>query len=387
MFPKKLHTIFFNLLRNFAPSLFNFGIAIIGVQYCGTENWGELVSILITLFIVNFIANWGNQEYLIRAYSKKPNSILNLYFSSLTTRSLFLVLSLGFFFYYSASIAMLGIALIVVQFIYNSLGSLIIYHQKFKSQLLAEFLGFLVIFLAISFNRSFSVSYFLIAYLVSFLLKLSILIPLLKLFPKKGMMQFNKTYILEMAPFFLIGLSGWMQSKVDLYIVDYFLTPSDLAQYQLVITAFIMLLSISALLTQPFSKHLYRINEQVILKIRKLVSWAGLPITIVGSWVIWYFLENYTVVHLNVNVYWMLALSIFPPFLYAVDILNYYKRKEEKKVMKITFIGALINLILTLILTPTYGIFGATIGVCIAKWTVLVIYKIKNVQRIAKGKN
>ena len=55
--------------------------------------------------------------------------------------------------------------------------------------------------------------------------------------------------------------------------------------------------------------------------------------------------------------------------------------------MKITFIGALINLILTLILTPTYGIFGATIGVCIAKWTVLVIYKIKNVQRIAKGKN
>jgi len=375
LIPKKLNIVILNILRSSAPSLFNFGIAVLGVQYCGATNWGELVSIMIVLFIFSFTSNWGNQEYLIRAYSRNPAGINTLFYSSLVTRSVFLSLSLILLIFYPINISLPAIALIVIQFIYNSFNSLIVYHQKFKQQLVAEFLGFLIILSAVIFVKSFSVFFFLTVYLFSLFVKSFVMILVLKPFPKRGVMRFDKTNIIAALPFFLIGLSGWVHSKVDIYVVDYFLTPADLAQYQILITAYMMLGGISAFILHPFSKHIYRINQLALTKIRKLLVLVGVPIVFVGSAMVWFFLNTYTVVRFDMEIYIVMTFASLPPFLFIADIFSCYKLHQEMKVMWINFFGAAIIFILAIVLIPTYGIFGATLGICTTNWLTLILYK------------
>lgn len=355
--------------------MFNFAIAVLGVQYCGAENWGQLVSIMIVLYVFSFISNWGNKEFLIRAYAKQPASMLHHFFTSFTTRAVLLLSSLGLFIFYPIDIAAIGIALIAVRFIYASLESLIVYHQKFKQQLLAESVGFVIVLLAIFFDKSFSVSYFLIIYLISILAKTIIIILALKPKPEKGMLKFSKAHVLAALPFFLIGLSGWMNSKVDLYMVDYYLPPSDLSQYQILVTAFIMLQGVSAIVLYPFSKHIYRINHSVLAKMQNRLAFAGVPIVMFGSTAIWVFLNNFTSVIFETDIYFVLAIASYPPFLFMVDIFTLYKANQEKTVMYVNFIGAILILILSIILIPIYGIFGAALGICCSKWIVMMIYK------------
>jgi O-antigen/teichoic acid export membrane protein len=376
LIPRKLNIIIFNLLRSFAPALFNFAIAVLGVQYCGAENWGMLVSIMIVLFVFTFISNWGNKEYLIRAYAREPAMILHLFFSNLTTRAILLVFSFILFVFYPIDIALIGIALIVVRFVYSSLESLIVYHQKFKQQLLAESAGFAIVLLAIVFNKTFSVFYFLCIYLLANLIKSVMVILALKPRPEKGMIKFSKTQVLAAIPFFLIGLSGWMNSKVDLYVVDYYLPASDLLQYQILVTAFIMLQGVSAVVLYPFSKHIYRLNDVVLAKMKNRLALAGVPVVISGSIAIWFFLNSYTAIRFDTAVYLVMAIASFPPFLFMVDIYTFFKTNHEKIVMYVNFIGAILILILTIILIPIYGIFGAALGICCSKWMIFMIYKL-----------
>jgi O-antigen/teichoic acid export membrane protein len=194
------------------------------------------------------------------------------------------------------------------------------------------------------------------------------------------MLRFDKTNIFAAIPFFMIGLSGWMNSKVDLYLVDYFLTPADLSQYQILATAYIMLQGVASFIIYPFSKHIYRLKHISLIRIRKLVGLAGIPIVGIGSWLIWFFLSNYTSVSFSTSIYLIMTIASLPFFLFTVDIYLCYKHQKEKTIMWITFIGAFTILIFVSILTPIYGIFGAVIGICISKWLLLLLYKLKRIK-------
>lgn len=375
MAKQKINLILFNLFRSFAPTLFNAIIAVLGVKYCGSDNWGELVSVLIVLFVFNFISGWGNQTYLVRQYSKNPSNVFEIFLSSLFTRSILLVPALFIFLYYPLNISLLALGLIVVQYIYNSFQSLIIYHQQFKAQLIAEFTGFTIILFAIFYQESFSVPFFISIYLLSFTLKTILLTITLKPIKVKQIVWYDRNYFKLAFPFFLIGLSGWMHSKVDLYIVNFYLKPSDLSHYQILLMAFTMLQSISALVIHPFSKYIYRSNNKTLQKMRLILGWVGIPIVFFGSIVIWYCLEHFTQVQYNLSVYFILAAASLPTFFYMIDIFNYYKLYQEKKVMYINFGGAAVNLILTLLLISSYGVLGAVIGICSSQWLMLATYK------------
>ncbi len=332
---------------------------------------------MIVLFVFNFVSNWGNQEYLLRTYSKAPSEIFKHYFSSLTTRSVFLVFTLLLFFYYPLNIVLPSIGLIFLRFIYNSFQSLIIYHQKFKEQLAAEFIGFMVVLIPVVYQKKFSVAFFITVYIIATLLKLIMLLIVLKPFPKKRMFQFSKKHIVTASPFFLIIFSGWLGSKIDLYAVNYFLPPADLSQYQLLIMAFIMLQSVSALVIQPFSKHIYRAENKVFLKINRRLGLAAFPTVLIGSITIWYFLEQFTEVHFDGIIYTLLSLATLPMFFFAMDIFKYYKLKQEKTVVTITVFIACINFLIIFFLTPVYGVLGAVIGLLCSKWLTLLVYKTK----------
>ena len=373
----KLLKIILNIARSLAMPISNFLIAIVGVKYLGKENWGDFIQVLLWIYFVVFIANFGNKDFLLRLYSKNPSTIYSHFSKSFFSRIVFLSLAVVLFFFFSIKIALLSILLSILIYSYQSIESLVIFKQKFLTQLIAETVGFTIILGFIFYKTSLSTTTLLMAYCIAFLLKFTIVIVALKIDFKQFEFRFSKDQIKPLIPFFLIGFSGWLASKIDLYVVNLLLPKTQLATYQLLITAFLMLQAFAAYIIYPFTKHLYRLNNTSIQKIKKILYAVSLPLISFCTLLIWFVFEYFVKLNLNINLYILGAFSALPIFFFIVDIIQFYKNGEEKKVMYINFATAIISLILTLILIPIYGIKGALLSVVITQYLLLILYKSK----------
>lgn len=373
----KLFKIILNIARSIAVPIFNFLIAIIAVKYLGKENWGNFIQILLWIYFVAFISNFGNKDYLLRKYSENPSRIYTNFSVAFVTRSIFLLSSLLLILFFSVKIALLSMLLSILIFAYQSLESLVLYKQKFGIQLIAEIAGFSVIIGFIFLKKEVTTDVILIAYCLSFLLKFLLVFSNLKISFYSLEIRFSKKLIQTLIPFFLIGLSGWLASKIDLYVVTILLTKSELASYQLLITAFLMLQAFAAFIMYPFSKHIYRLNKKSVLKLKKILMLVSLPIISICTIIIWCILELIVKLNLNFDLYILGGLSALPIFFFMVDIFELYKQKKEKIVMYINFIVAFISLLLTLLLIPIYGLKGAMLSVVISQYLLVILYKSK----------
>lgn len=373
----KLLKIILNIARSLAMPIFNFLIAIVGVKYLGKENWGDFIQVLLWIYFVVFIANFGNKDFLLRLYSKNPSAIYSHFSKSFFSRIVFLSLAVVLFFFFPIKIALLSFLLSILIYSYQSLESLVIFKQKFLAQLIAETVGFTIILGFIFHKMPLDTTTLLTAYCIAFLLKFTIVIVALKIDFKQFEFRFSKDQIKPLIPFFLIGFSGWLASKIDLYVVNLLLPKTQLATYQLLITAFLMLQAFAAYIIYPFTKHLYRLNNISIIKIKKILYAISLPLISFCTLLIWFVFEYFVKLNLNINLYILGAFSALPIFFFIVDIIQFYKNGEEKKVMYINFATAIISLILTFILIPIYGIKGALLSVVITQYLLLILYKSK----------
>lgn len=370
---KKVNTILLNFLRGFAPTVFNFVITILGFYYCGSANWGEISGLILLIFFFNFVGNWGNKEFLIRAFSENPAQIKSLFLNNVIARLILLVLPISLFFYYSFEIGLTCFALVLVRFVYNSFESLIVYHQKFKIHLIAETLGFLVLLFGILWKDEFDLSFFLWIYFYSSLIKAIVLFWIFKPLSAPFSLKFDWTILKVTAPFFLISLAGWLHSKIDLYIVDFHLSSAKFAEYQILIGAFLLLDTLPALLVQPFTKHIYRTDPKTIANLRKLLKIIGIPVVLIGSFGIYLLIDNFTTIEFSKTTYLIMGIGAIPPYLYMIDIFILYRQKKEKLIMRLGFIGAAINLTVGLVFVPIYGILGAAIAVAASKLIMLTV--------------
>jgi len=373
----KYYKIILNIARSLAVPCFNFLIAVIGVKYLGKNNWGDFIQILLWIYFIAFIANFGNKDFLLREFSKSPASLDKSFFSNLLSRSLLLTLSLILLLFFPLKTALLSILLIILIFIYQSLESLVIYNQKFLAQLISEIVGFGVIIGTIFFTNEINTDVLIYSYCLAFLLKIVIVLPSLKLNFISPEFKFSTSQFQLTFPFFLIGLSGWLSSKVDLYLVNIILPKEELAEYQLIITAFLLLRSLAALIIYPFTKHIYRLQRKTIKKISRLLFIVSAPLVIIGTFLIWFIFEKIVLLNVSIDLYILGALSSLPYYFFIIDIFLFYKNKNETKVMYVNFSAAILNFILAILLIPNYGITGALIGVMLTQYITLFMYKFK----------
>ncbi|KAA1244140.1 lipopolysaccharide biosynthesis protein [Aquimarina sp. RZ0] len=372
---RKLITISINTLKGFSSPVFNFLIAILGIKYFGKEDWGILINVMLWIFFISFIINWGNREYLIRKYTQQPSRLHYIFYSSFLIRSIFLTFSGVLFFFFPFTTALYATILVVLIHCYSSMDSVVVYHQRFGEQLLAETVGFLIIISVIFYYNTFDLVIFLQAYIIANSIKIIILASNLKLYRKDFSYYVSFIEIKQGFPFFLIGFSGWLQSKIDLYIVSVFLTKTRLSEYQLLITAFLMLQAVSGFIVIPFMKHIFRMPQNNIKKLKTLLALFSFPIVITGTLIIRFILERVVNLDINYEIYLLGGLSSIPSFLYMIHIMELYKTGKEKRVMAINFMGAFVNLITILCLIYYYDITGVFIGVCITQWLILILYK------------
>jgi len=372
---RKITTIAINTLKGFAAPVFNFIIAILGIKYFGKENWGIWINLMLWIAFIAFITNWGHREYVIRKYAAQPAKLFSIFYTNFFSRSLLLLPTIFLFLFFPIQIAFYASILVVLIYLYTSLDSLVVYHQRFGSQLIAEIIGFFVIVGGVWFLGKFNLLLVLQFFCLAYFLKCSILIFALNLWNEKIVFDFSIDEIKDSVPFFLIGFSGWLQSKADLYLVSYFLPSSQLSEYQLLITAFLMLRAVAAFMVIPFTKHIFRLRENKIQNLKRLLAYAALPIVALGTFCIYIVLEKMVGLNVDLNIYILGGLSSLPYFFFAIDIMEFYKKKEEKKVMNLNFLGAFFNILFILLLISKYQIYGVFIAICLTQILILFLYK------------
>lgn len=352
--------------------LLNFLTLFLGIKFYGKENWGEFISISIWIYFIAFIAKWSGQNYLIKEFSKNTSAYLNIFYSNILERSLLLVPSIILFFVFPFQVALSAVILIVLLFIYNSFEALIIYNQKFQLQFLTEITGMIIIFIGFVIFPVFSLTTIFYVLGVSCLVKICMLLVTFKPSFGKINISFSFMNLAHTFPFFLIGFSGWLASKCDIYVVSIFFFKKELSEYQILISCFLMLQAIPAYLILPVNKHLFRLSQISIKKIKKKLALIAVPIVVLSSLLIWFVLTFFIQIQFSFLIYFFAILATVPAFLYAVDMMQLYKKNKEKIIIKLSFITASLNLILLFLLTPNFRILGAIISICIAQWLYLL---------------
>ena len=156
-----------------------------------------------------------------------------------------------------------------------------------------------------------------------------------------------------------------------MYIVNAVLTHDQISDYQLITTAFLMLVSVSGLVISPVNKQLYRSQNQTIINLKKGFRKIAIPIVIIGGIGIWLLLEKCVRLGLGLEIYGMGLLACLPSFYYIIPVYSLYKKNQEKKVLSANIIVAFANTIVTLVLLPKFGILGAMTSFCFSQWLYL----------------
>lgn len=373
---RRLLLIGINTINGIAVPAFNFLIVIIGVRFFGKSDWASLINVFIWVHLIVFLFGWGNRDYLLRAYSENPAAIYSKFFSNLCSRALLLPLSLVLFGFFPFYIALWAILFVVLNFIYTALNTLIIYHQNFKSQLIAETVSFGVIASALFYIEHFQLQTFLKLFVLATFIKIIVLAFSLNLFSVKFDVKISsKEYVLGF-PFFILGLSGWLISKTDIYFVDYYLDKPQLSEYQLLITAFLMLQALAGFFIIPFTKHIYRVSDVILKKMRYKLYLASIPVTGIGGFLIWVVMEYFVKLGFTFEYYVLGVLIALPCYFYTLNVFKLLKNYQEKMILKISVFAFCINTILILLLIKPYEIFGVLLSVAITQWFILILFKL-----------
>ena len=117
-------------------------LSLIIIRFHSTELWGQYAEVLIWTNVFLLFLSFGNNDYLLKSFSKKPSTINQKWLNNLIARSILLVPSiiLIYFIPFFKDIEPLIFTLIILQFINQSFKSLIVYHRKFQLNIIIELL-------------------------------------------------------------------------------------------------------------------------------------------------------------------------------------------------------------------------------------------------------
>lgn len=363
--------IFFSLLKLVTLPVLNFTTLFLGIKFYGKTNWGAFISISIWVFFIAFIAKWAGQNYLMKEFSKNTSNYLNVFYSNFVERSVLLLPSVALFFVFPFPLAFAALVLLVLMYIYNSYDALLVYNQKFEIQFVAEIIGVMLIFSGFLMFPVFNLMLIIYLFSFSYLVKSSILFLHFNHSFSKISIRFSFRNLLQTFPFFLIGFSGWLASKCDIYVVSYFFSKKELSEYQIFISCFLILQAIPAYLILPINTHLFRLTQHSINKIKGKLLLYSFPIILLFTILFWIVLDCFLDIQYSIPIYFFGALSTLPTFIYVVDVLLLYKQNKENYIMKCAFSVLLITIILMLVLLPYFRILGVIISVCVSQWLYL----------------
>jgi hypothetical protein len=373
----KLKPILLNGFKSGLTPLLSILFSYLIVNYFSKNLWGEFVNYLLFFYLTAIFTNWGNKMFLIRKFSLKPkNMVVDFQEYFLARIPILFLFILGVLFYFETSIWVYLLYWVIGVFIYNSFIPLIFFFRDFSKQIFIELISYLSLLLLIFFNQEeFNLKLLIKFYSFHYLIKAILIALVYSSFLKVKKIRLRISLLKFGFPFLFLALTGFLQSKIDLYTLSFFSSSIPLGEYQIISGFFIFSQSIASIILLPYLRNIYRMKSFSLKKIKRLMIKLGFLITVFISIIIYYILQYYFGIKITlVNLIAGFFIG-FPSYIYVIHVFYLFKVKSEKTVGKICVIGLSINFLLSFILLYLgFEITGALIANACAQVLVTFFY-------------
>jgi len=375
---RRLKIVATHSLNGLLLPIFNVLVSLLVIRLASVAVWGAFVQVLLVVQLGTHIVYWGNKEYLLRAFSRRPGDLAALWQTAVFTRWPLYLLFMAVMALWGWPVSWLlliwvwGAGLVVAQ----SVEVLVLYRRAFLFALAVE-LGTVILLLAgvLLRGQALSVTGLLLLFTLTQVGKAAVFLLHFRADVLRSLRgRLDPAYLALAFPFLLLGLSGLLQSRIDLYSVSYFMDPTAVGQYQ-VLTGFLLYIQAMAnFILLPFVKTVYRLETAVIHKISWRLFGLGLilvpPAVALIGWLLRH-LYRFDLAPLLLIVGGLYALPIFftLPIIYAL-----YKADMQRQVLYVNLVNTGLNLGLNILWIPQWGLLGALLATTLTSWLTLLFY-------------
>ena len=352
--------------------------AFLVIRFASVDLWGEFVRALIVAQLAAHIAGWGNKDYLLREFSRYPGRLAATWQKNLMTRLGLLLavpvvlLVLGYAPARAGWLALCALGLLLDQ----AYDVVVLYRRAFVYALLVEVLGVALLALPILWlGPALTADTLLAVFALSNLAKAAALALRFRALATPGWAGGVDLRQLRGAlPFFLLGFSGLLQSRADLYTVSALLGERTLGQYQVFSNLMLYGQAVAGFVLLPFVKGLYRLSYQASLRLAARLSLLGLAVLALflpaaHLTLTWLFRLDLPPLMLVFG-----GLSIWPIFFYLPIIYALFKAERPAAVIAINVLGVGVSVLLNLALLPRFSLVGAAAATAAAQWAMGLAY-------------
>jgi O-antigen/teichoic acid export membrane protein len=375
---KRIAVIAANTASTIALPVYGLLFSVLVIRFCSDLLWGQYVIVTLGVSLGVHLLTWGNKEYLLRSFSLHPAESENNWRKNLFTRCLLLgFIPLVPVVYPVSTDTFLVISIwIVAKFIYQSYEVIVVYQNKFFTTLMIESLSIVIVSAVILTADNIGLKELLYISAGTDLLKaLLITLYFRRQFPLKikGATIDLKIFVRAL-PFFLLGFTGLLQSRMDQLCVNYYLSGKEIARYQVFVNFLLYLQAGSGFILIPFVKNIYRLPLAILKKLAARLFAASLLLVPVGIGAVYVAITCLYKLQLSLLQYSIGALFALPIFYYSPLIHYLFRQGRQNTVLVVVVSGIVLNLAAALFLIPQYGITGALVGAMFSQWMMMLFF-------------
>lgn len=366
-------------VRTFLPAGINMLSPLLLLGSGGMALWGQYIQVFIFINLFSQISFWGHRDPFIRDASEKPKDTYSIWAESIYVRSFFLIIPLAYFYYsLDAPLFRFVITICVLSFIIQSIQSLYIFQRRFTLLLIGEGVGamFFLLYL-LYFNKEMgldtlwqastlqvvsTVSIFLFGFSYSKIKR-----------PKQSLVQ-AFSFLKSCFPFLLIGLGGYLNSRIDFFVLSGEKYSMVLGEYHVVKNYLLYATVMASMITTPILKYLYRLSKKSFVKLfRKMMTYAALLSLLLSLSLPFIFTYFY-----SISVSWLFVVCIWlfvgSSFFKMTLIIWLYRNKKEYWVLGGSFVGAGLHVLFLYLIPNDHDFERILFVICVSKIVLGVIY-------------
>lgn len=367
-------------LNKLSSPIFNIIISFAVIRIHSAAVWGGFVYFLLIANLLVTLISWGHQDYLIKTFSKTPQNIISQWTQNLIARSsIFLgCIPVLLIFTISAYEYIILLLWVFTLYIYRSYDVLIVYYRNFNITFLLEATGSLGLIVLITQLSDFSAFKLITFHIIINTLKIiTVTFYFYATTQENIKLKLDLKPLIGSFPFFLPSLIGFIQSRVDMFIVAFSLSKPELAKYQVLITLLSFVHQAALLIVVPYTKNIYRLPDKTINGLAKIFFQYGILVSLLAVPIVYLAVTYYYGSSLPLLTYVISFFTLLPLFYYSIKTYQWFKHNKQYSVVGINCMMALTTFLITLMLIPILGITGALIANCAAQWIALLIFYFK----------
>ncbi|MCO4764419.1 MAG: polysaccharide biosynthesis C-terminal domain-containing protein [Myxococcales bacterium] len=353
--------------------------------------WGAFVDVLLVVQLGAHVLAFGNKELLLRSFAtgatkERPDAaVAPVFQGALATRAVLLlgpvaalVVAWGLYRGWPLSWLLLAVAWLPAQLLAQSHDVIILYSRRFAAGVTVEAtatlctLGGVVVM-----GADLTIVQLLAAFVFAGWGKALLLS--VGMARQTGLRrwvgQIRPSWLLLALPFFAMGLTGMLQSRVDLYVITALRPPSDTGRYQVLIGLLVYLQAIANFVVLPFVQELYRMPTTEVRRVARWLGLGGLVFSLPATGLLWLALRWIWRIELDGPLLALSASYVWVVWLWLPDVYTLFKLGRERAVLLMNGGGAVLNLALNLWLVPRYGLVGALGASAAVQWLSVGIYR------------